>query len=137
MRRRNFLFVASSCLPFCASAAAASQTISGVLILLRPAKPALQSADRTLAIHGDESTMGVLLDKRVRGLTFQLTGVLETSGTLEVGPIHTKSMVVLKDVRKLFVTYWCDICSIRTYTPGICWCCQEETELDLRERYDS
>ncbi len=81
--------------------------------------------------------MGVFLDKRVRGLTFQLTGVLQPSGTFEVGPIHTKSMVVLKDARKLFVTYWCDICSIRTYTPGICWCCQEETELDLRERYDS
>ena len=131
--------MASSYLPFCASAAVAStsQTISGVLILPSPTKPALQSTDRTLPLHGDESTMGVFLDKRVHGLTFQLTGLLEPSGTFEVGPIHTKSMVVLKDARKLFVTYWCDICSIRTYTPGICWCCQEETELDLRERYDS
>ena len=80
--------------------------------------------------------MGVLLDKRVRGLLFQLSGKLEDAVIFNVGPIHTKSMVVLKNNQKLFVTYWCDICSIRTYTPGICWCCQEETELDLRERYD-
>jgi hypothetical protein len=31
------------------------------------------------------------------------------------------------------ITYWCDVCSIRTYTPGKCWCCQQETTLDLRD----
>jgi hypothetical protein len=31
------------------------------------------------------------------------------------------------------VTYWCAVCAIRTFTPGICWCCREETELDLLE----
>ena len=28
------------------------------------------------------------------------------------------------------------VCSIRTYTPGICYCCQDETALDLREKFD-
>jgi hypothetical protein len=31
------------------------------------------------------------------------------------------------------VTYWCEVCAIRTYTPGECMCCQENTELDLRD----
>jgi hypothetical protein len=31
------------------------------------------------------------------------------------------------------ITYWCDVCSIRAYTPGPCVCCQQETTLDLRD----
>jgi hypothetical protein len=57
-------------------------------------------------------------------------------GVFVVDPIHKKAMFVVRGGKRLFVTYWCDICSIRTYTPGKCWCCQEETELDIRERYD-
>jgi hypothetical protein len=29
------------------------------------------------------------------------------------------------------VSYWCDICTIRSYTPGPCVCCQKDTTLDL------
>ena len=38
-----------------------------------------------------------------------------------------------KDGHVKVITYWCDVCSIRTYTPGPCWCCQKETLLDLRD----
>jgi predicted RNA-binding protein with PUA domain len=37
-----------------------------------------------------------------------------------------------RDGRLKMVTYWCDICSIRTYIPGPCMCCQKYTDLDLR-----
>ena len=50
-----------------------------------------------------------------------------------VDPMHTKAMFVYKDGKKSRITYWCDLCSIRTYTPGICMCCQQETQLDLRD----
>ena len=133
MHRRSFFSIAFSCLPLAAFSLV--ESIQGTL-LVASGKPLLETENKKTPLAGDESTMGVLLDKRVRGLLFQLAGKLEGSGTFAVGPIHTKSMVVLKNNQKLFVTYWCDICSIRTYTPGICWCCQEETELDLRERYD-
>ena len=136
MHRRSFVSIAVSCLPLAAAAFPSVESIQGTLLFVS-GKPLLETENKKTPLAGDESTMGVLLDKRVRGLLFQLAGKLDDSVTFTVGPIHTKSMVVLKNNQKLFVTYWCDICSIRTYTPGICWCCQEETELDLRERYDS
>jgi hypothetical protein len=50
-----------------------------------------------------------------------------------VDPIHLKAMFVYRGGRRLVVTYWCAICSIRTFTPGTCVCCQEETDLDPRD----
>ena len=35
------------------------------------------------------------------------------------------------------VSYWCEVCSIRTFTPGVCMCCQDETAVDLKERLES
>jgi hypothetical protein len=113
------------------------RTIRGTLRLKQSAVPLLLTTDSEIPITGDESTMGVFCDKRVQGLQFELTGRFRASGQFETNPIHTQAMVVLRGQQRLFVTYWCDICAIRTYTPGICWCCQEDTELDLRERYDS
>ena len=75
----------------------------------------------------------VLGDKRLAGMELELVGHFKNPGTFTVNPIHTKAMFVLKDSKKLFITYWCDVCSIRTHSPGRCWCCQEETNLDLRE----
>jgi hypothetical protein len=77
-----------------------------------------------------------LRDERVIGSEFELVGERGQGGVFVVDPIHKKAMFVVRGGKRLFVTYWCDICSIRTYTPGKCWCCQEETELDIRERYD-
>lgn len=50
----------------------------------------------------------------------------------QVDPSYTHAVHVLKDGKKFMVTYWCDVCSIRQYEPGPCWCCQRETHLDLR-----
>lgn len=91
---------------------------------------------REVLLDGDESTVGVLLDDRVAGSDFEVVGEFGEGGVFQIEPIHKKGMFVHKEGKRLFVTYWCDICSIRTYTPGKCWCCQEDTELDIRERYD-
>ncbi len=115
-----------------------TESIRGRLKLAAPGKPMLAvSAAELIPLRGDESTMGVLLDPRVRDMDFELIGTPTSMGAFEVGPIHTRAMYVHKGGQKLFVTYWCDICFIRTYTPGSCWCCQEDTELDLRDRYDN
>ena len=87
-------------------------------------------------VTGDASTMGVVRDPRVIGIDFEAIGKFAAQGKFLIDPIHTKAIYAWKDGQRLFITYWCDVCSIRTYTPGTCWCCQEETVLDLRERYD-
>ncbi len=96
----------------------------------------LDAAGKRIRLAGDGPTLGVLRDARVVGNDFEIIGRYQSPGEFTIGPIHTKSMFVWKGGKRLYVTYWCAVCSIRTYTPGKCWCCQEETELDLRERDD-
>jgi hypothetical protein len=87
-------------------------------------------------LTGDPSTIGVLNDKRVQGMELEVTGEPSPNGAIRILPIHKQGMFVLKDSKKLFITYWCEVCSIRTYTPGVCLCCQDETALDLRDKLD-
>jgi hypothetical protein len=77
--------------------------------------------------------MLVLGDARLHDADLEVTGTREAGGTLMIGPIHTRAMKVHRNGKALLITYWCEVCSIRTYAPGICVCCQDETELDLRE----
>lgn len=98
----------------------------------------LRTADgQIVKLDGDDPTIGVLHDKRVHGLELEVTGEPSPSGAVRILPIHKQGMFVIKDGKRLFITYWCDICSIRTYTPGVCLCCQDETQLDLREKLDN
>ena len=82
---------------------------------------------------GDELTMGVLADDRLNNADLEAIGQTIESGRFKIEPIHTRSLFVHQGGKRLMVTYWCDVCYIRTYTPGKCWCCQKDTELDLRE----
>jgi hypothetical protein len=91
---------------------------------------------RRVAVDGDEQVRGVLKDKRVIGSDFEVVGRMDANGVFQASPIHENPLFVHRGGRRLFVTYWCDICAIRTRTPGLCWCCQEDTELDLRDRKD-
>jgi len=88
---------------------------------------------KLILLEGDPPTMAVVRDRRLAGATLEVMGTLGAPDRFIIGPIHKKSMWVHKSGKKLMITYWCDVCSIRTYSPGKCWCCQEETELDLRE----
>jgi hypothetical protein len=89
-----------------------------------------------IALHGDDPTMGVLRDKRLDGVDLEAIGHFESPDRFEVDGIHTRALFVHKDGKRLMITYWCDVCYIRTYTPGVCWCCQKYTDLDLRESDD-
>lgn len=110
-----------------------STVIQGVLRHAEGKPPALDTGDRQILLDGDADTNGVLKDKRLAGAKLELKGHFLPSGVFLVDPIHTRALFVHKNGKRLFVTYWCDVCSIRTYTPGKCWCCQDETALDLRE----
>lgn len=113
---------------------ASTAVIRGKLTQREGKPPALQTADRKLVtLDGDKSTLGVLDDKRLANSDLEAKGHFSSTGVFTIDPIHTHAMFVHKDGKKLAITYWCDVCSIRTYAPGPCWCCQRETDLDLRE----
>jgi len=100
----------------------------------RDGKPALELSDqRIIALDGDEPTRGVLQDKRLAGVDLEAVGHFANPGLFTVDPIHTKALHVVKAGKRYTISYWCDTCSIRTYTPGPCWCCQQETALDLQD----
>jgi hypothetical protein len=97
-------------------------------------KPALETADRKLVyLEADEPITGVLRDKRLKGADFEARGRFVAPDRFRIDPVHTRPVSVYKDGKPLLVTYWCEVCSIRTWTPGKCWCCQEETALDLQD----
>jgi hypothetical protein len=112
-------------------AAAGQTTIRGKLVT--GPNPVLAIGTRQVKLSGDEPTMGVLKDDRLNGVDFEAIGTAKSQDDLAIDKIHTRSMFVHKDGKRLMVTYWCDVCYIRTYTPGICWCCQKNTDLDLRD----
>jgi len=87
---------------------------------------------RLLLLSGDDDTLGVLNDQRLAGSDFEVIGGA-TGDAVAIEPIYTAALFAYKDGKRLRVTYWCDVCAIRTYTPGLCWCCREETVLDLRD----
>lgn len=130
--RRRCLLLLPAAYGWSAESAAA---VRGRLLAGPP--PALETADgRRVVIDGDEQVRGVLADKRVIGSDFEVVGRRDANGVFQAAPIHENPLFVHRGGKRLYVTYWCDICAIRTRTPGVCWCCQEDTELDLRDRKD-
>lgn len=108
-------------------------TVRGTLLQPHGRPPAVATPDgRVVSLDGDEPTRGVLNDKRLAGFDLEAKGRFTASDQFLVDPIHTKAMFVHTEGGVKVITYWCDVCSIRTYTPGPCWCCQKETLLDLR-----
>jgi len=100
-------------------------------------QPALELGNHKLVLlSGDEPTMDVLNDKRLLGTDFEAIGHYESPDHFQIDPIHARAMFVHQGAKRLLVTYWCEVCYIRTYTPGPCVCCQKYTDLDLRESDD-
>jgi len=113
-----------------------SQTPAGELLrgkLVQSGKtPVLSTPDgRTVSLESDEPTGKILRDTRLNGKVFEAKGHRSGGGAFAIDPIETRPMVAVEGAKRLRVTYYCDVCSIRTYSPGPCMCCQAETRLDL------
>ncbi len=105
---------------------------------LAPGSPArLLAAPEPVELSGDDPTMAVLADPRLAGADFEAAGSLTAPGKFRVDQIHKRNMFVHKDGRKLMISYWCEVCSIRTWAPGKCMCCQDDTALDLKESFET
>jgi len=101
----------------------------------RPGQPpALETSEHKLiTLEGDENAMKVLKDKRLNGVELEAAGRLTAPDRFVLDPNHARTVLAHKDCKLKMITYWCDVCSIRTYEPGPCWCCQAETVLELRD----
>jgi hypothetical protein len=108
------------------------EALRGRLVLRDGKPPALETAEHKLVtLDGDEPTRKVLGDQRLNGFEVEAKGRFTAPDRFLIDPIHTHGMLVRQDGKLRMVTYWCDICSIRSFTPGPCVCCQRETTLDL------
>lgn len=128
------LLIALALSAACFADGLASTTVRGKLTQ-RDGKPALElSGHKLVPLDGDGPTRGILNDKRLAGADLEAIGHFSGPDLFVVDPIHTKALYVYHpDGKRYTISYWCDTCSIRTYTPGLCWCCQQETALDLQE----
>jgi hypothetical protein len=129
MRRRRF-----SLLLLSAPLLAADATGSALRGKLQTgAKPVLiLPGGRQVALTGEEDAMKVLADDRLNSADFEVIGKL-TADRLTIAGMHQRPLFVYKNNKRLYVSYWCDVCAIRTFAPGKCVCCQKYTDLDLRE----
>jgi hypothetical protein len=65
----------------------------------------------------------MLTDRRVRARELQITAWQDEDGQLAI--VHLYTVI---DGRLHEPYYYCTTCSIRAYTPGLCWCCQKPFE---------
>ena len=96
--------------------------------------PALESTDgKLVTLSGDEAALKVLNDKRLDGAELEASGHFTGPDRFQVDPNHARTVLAHNHGKLKMITYWCDVCAIRSYEPGPCWCCQAETVLELRD----
>ena len=118
----------------CAAALPAPTTVRGRLSVHPNAPATIETADRqTITLSADDTISKVLNDDRLNGFEVEAKGHFTATNKFQIDPSHTIPFLVRKDGHLNMVTYWCETCSIRDYTPGPCRCCQKETVLDLRD----
>lgn len=110
------------------------QTLHGKLAVHQGKPATIETSDHKIVqLDGDDTTQKVLADERLNGFQVEAKGHFTAPGRFLIDASHTHSLLVRKDGKLKLITYWCDVCSIRAYTPGPCVCCRAETTLDLRD----
>lgn len=132
MERRLFLL-----LPWAVPVWAAApdpQTVRGRLIQEESRPPRIRTrSGQVVELAGDAQTVAVLRDDRLGKEDFEAAGHFTDPTHFQVDPIYKRALFVYRGGKRLVVTYWCEICAIRTYAPGECQCCHNETALDPRD----
>ena len=118
----------------CAADSLPGGTLRGKLFVRAGKAPAIEMPDHKLvALDGDDSTLKILHDQRLNGFAVEARGHFTGPGQFQADPIHTRGLLVRQDGRLKMITYFCEVCNIRSFTPGPCVCCQKETALELRD----
>ena len=119
------LAVCFAALAWAAGPGATEEVLRGRLRQDAGKPPVIETAGgKTYTVAGDEFTRAQMADPLLKGRELELEGRFAGPGHFEAARIFT-----VKEGKRFKVTYWCDICSIRTHMPGRCMCCQAPTEL--------
>ena len=79
---------------------------------------------KKISLIGDEFSEGQLRDPRLAGREWEFEGKFTADASFTIYKLFT-----MKEGKRHRVTYYCEICHIYTHEPGLCMCCQDETEL--------
>ena len=111
-----------------AAGAAGTQVLRGRLAEAVDGEPLrlLTLDGETVDLVAESGFDRTLRDPQLADRTWELRGALLDDGRFRLEKIFT-----VKDGQIHRVTYYCVICHITTHEPGICMCCQGDT--DLRE----
>ncbi len=121
-------------LPLTLARAAARTSIAGRLQPAAGGDISIQTTEgRLVRLDGDISTKAVLRDPRIVREAFEAHGEWKSKDLFQIDPIHLKALFIRRAGKLFVITYWCEVCAIRTYAPGRCACCQEETAFDPRD----
>jgi hypothetical protein len=89
-------------------------SIRGKLVQ-RDGVPYLDSAGKLVTLEGEPETMQVLRDARLKGEDLEIIGHYTAPAKFAVGPFYeSKSNFVHKGGKKYTISYWFEVCSIRT-----------------------
>lgn len=79
---------------------------------------------KAYTVTGDDFTKAQMADSRLNGREIEVDGHFTSATNFEATHLYT-----IKNGKRYDITYWCDVCSIRTHLPGPCMCCQGPTQL--------
>jgi hypothetical protein len=87
---------------------------------------ALETGDGQLHAFLASDPLAVIFeDPRVRGQELVVKGRPRPDGAVEIVKVYSVKQGRLHDVH-----YYCEICNITAYAPGLCPCCRREMELE-------
>jgi len=121
----------------CATSPPKTENVRGKLLVHSGEPTVLETAEhKRILLDGDTSTRKVLHDSRVDGFEVEARGHFTAADQFLIDPFHTHPLMVRDGGKLKMITYWCNVCYIRAYTPGPCVCCQKDTDLELRDPDD-
>lgn len=121
-------FAVAGALMVAVSALASTTAIRGTLVppVVGEALRLALASGGTVELELDEGLELTMRDPQLAERLWEVRGRHQEDGRLFVEKIFT-----VKDGELHRVTYYCEICHITTHEPGLCMCCQGDT--DLRE----
>jgi len=85
----------------------------------------LEAKGRNIALSARTSYLfHTLGDERLRNREVRLEGTRLPDGSFKV-----EQLLTVHNGKLFRVRYFCEVCNIEAYEPGICVCCQQPTEL--------
>jgi hypothetical protein len=85
---------------------------------------ALLTSDGQLrTFSADDTSTAMFADARVRRRELQVTAQTDDKNQLEIVRVQS-----VRDGKLYDIYYFCELCNIRAYAPGLCPCCRNEME---------